>query len=156
MSYLKVKKYFTDAGLEDRILDFDESSATVELAAAAVGCEPQQIVKTMSFLVEGKPILILCAGNVRIDNPKYKARFVEKAKMIPVDKVKELVGHDVGGVCPFAIKENVTVYLDESLKTNQVLYPAAGNDQSAIELSLQELEHHSKPSAWVDVCKLRS
>jgi prolyl-tRNA editing enzyme YbaK/EbsC (Cys-tRNA(Pro) deacylase) len=156
MSCSDVKNYFAGTGLEDRILEFDKSSATVELAAAAVGCAAQQIVKTMAFLVEGKPILILCAGNARIDNPKYKAQFNEKAKMIPADKVEDYIGHNIGEVCPFAVKEGVIVYFDESLKANQILYPAAGNDRSAIELSLTELEFHARPTAWIDVCKLTS
>ncbi len=154
MAFSEVKKYFKRVNLADRIMVFSESSATVQQAAAAVGCESSEIVKTMTFLVADKPLIIVCSGDARIDNGKYKGRFLEKAKMIPASEVEELVGHDVGGVCPFAIKEDVLVYLDESLRGKSILYPGAGSDRSVIRLSLEELEEHAAPAGWVDVCKL--
>lgn len=153
MAFEKVKNYFDEIGLGERVKDFAVSSATVELAAAAVGCEAKQIGKTLSFLVEDKPILIVVAGDRKIDNSKYKAQFHQKAKMIPANLVEEYIGHDIGGVCPFAIKPDVTVYLDESLKENPVVYPAAGSEHSAVELSIEELEHCSDYKEWIDVCK---
>jgi prolyl-tRNA editing enzyme YbaK/EbsC (Cys-tRNA(Pro) deacylase) len=129
------------------------SSATVELAAIALGCEPERIAKTMSFIVEDNPILIVTAGDVKIDNPKYKAAFGTKAKMIDSDSVEKYIGHAVGGVCPFGINDGVKVYLDESLKRFDTVYPACGSSNSAIELSILELEAVSNYSAWVDVCK---
>lgn len=153
MSIEKVKAYFAQFGMQDRVLEFPVSSATVELAAVAVGCEPARIAKSLSFLVEEKPILILAAGDAKVDNPRYKARFGTKAKMIPADQVEELIGHGVGGVCPFGTKPGVTVYLDESLRRFQVVYPAAGTAASAVELNLAELEKASGASGWVDVCK---
>ena len=149
----KVKNFFKNIGLEDRIKVLDDSTATVELAAKAVGCEIKQIAKSMTFLVKEKPVMIVCAGNVKIDNSKYKSHFHEKAKMIPASMLEEYIGHNMGGVCPFAIKNNVAVYLDESLKANEIVYPPAGNEHSAVKLTLNELEQYSNATMWVDVCK---
>lgn len=153
MSIEKVKEYFKKFGYEDKILEFDASSATVELAARAAGTEPARIAKTMSFMVSDKPILILLAGDVKIDNPKYKAKFHTKAKMLSFDEVEPLIGHAVGGVCPFAVNEDVTVYLDQSLKRFETVFPAAGSSNSAIELTISELERFSGYSEWIDVSK---
>jgi len=153
MAIEKVREYFSQWGMEDRILEFDVSSATVELASQAVGCEPKRIAKTLSFMVDGKPILIVVAGDARIDNAKYKAQFSAKAKMLAPDQVLELVGHAVGGVCPFGIPDDVMVYLDKSLKRFETVFPACGSSNSAIELSIEELEKYSNYSAWVDVCR---
>lgn len=154
MSIEKVRAYFREFGMEERILEFPVSSATVELAAIAVGCESQRIAKTLSFMVGEKPILIVAAGDAKIDNPKYKARFSQKAKMLSFDQAAELIGHAVGGVCPFAVNDGVTVYLDESLKRFETVFPACGSSNSAIELTIPELEQYSGFCAWVDVCKL--
>jgi len=153
MSLENVKKYFEKVGLADRIIVFEESSATVELAAKAIGCEPKQIAKSLSLLVDGSPIIIIAAGNVKIDNQKFKAAFHQKAKMIPGDLVEEYIGHGPGGVCPFAVKPDVVIYMDVSLKQNEIVYPAAGSGNSAVRLSLKELEQLSNPKGWVDVCK---
>lgn len=153
MALEKVISYFEKEGLRDRVMVFDQSSATVELAALAVGCEPAHIAKTMSFLQNGKAILIVTAGDARIENKKYKAHFHQKAKMIPWDEVENYIGHAPGGVCPFEIKEDVVAYLDESLKRFETVYPAAGSDNSAVALSIDELEKHSKSAGWIDVCK---
>ena len=153
MAIEKVKAYFASLGMEERVLEFDVSSATVELAAVAVGCEPGRIAKTLSFYVRGTAVLIVCAGNARIDNAKYKAQFSAKAKMLTPDEAAERVGHAVGGVCPFAVNDGVEVYLDESLKAYETVYPACGSSNSAIELTIPELEQVSGFSAWVNVCK---
>lgn len=153
MSIQRVKEYFRALGMEGRVLELDMSSATVELAAQALGCRPCRIAKTLSFLAEGRPILIVAAGDAKVDNPKYKARFGTKAKMLTPQEAEELVGHAVGGVCPFAVNGGVTVYLDESLKRFETVFPACGSGNSAIELSIGELERHSGYTAWVDVCK---
>jgi prolyl-tRNA editing enzyme YbaK/EbsC (Cys-tRNA(Pro) deacylase) len=153
MAIEKVKEYFKTYGMEGRVLEFDVSSATVDLAAQALGCEPCRIAKTLSFLVDGRPILIVAAGDTKVDNPKYKARFSAKAKMLTPDEVETLIGHAVGGVCPFAVNDGVTVYLDESLKRFDTVFPACGSSNSAIELTIPELEQYSGYSAWVDVCK---
>ena len=153
MAIEKVRAYFRQFGMEDRVREFDVSSATVELAAQALGCQPCRIAKTLSFLVDGKAILIVTAGDTKIDNPKYKARFGTKAKMLTPDRVDELIGHGVGGVCPFAVNDGVTVYLDESLKRFETVFPACGSASSAIELTIPELERYSGYAAWVDVCK---
>lgn len=153
MSVDKVKKYFSQYGKDSRILEFDGSSATVDLAAAALNCEPGRIAKTLSFMVQDTPILIVSAGDVKIDNAKYKAFFGKKAKMLTADQVMELVGHAVGGVCPFAIKDGVTVYLDASLKKYETVFPACGSSNSAIELTIEEMEKYSGYKEWVDVCK---
>lgn len=153
MSMQAARDHLAKFGLEGRIREFSVSSATVELAAAAVGCAPARIAKSLSFLVGEQPILILAAGDAKVDNPRYKTRFGTKAKMIPADQVEELIGHGVGGVCPFGTKPGVTVYLDESLRRFEVVYPAAGTPASAVELNLAELEQASSASGWVDVCK---
>ena len=154
MSIEKVRAYFQTLGITDRIMEFEVSSATVELAAAALGCEGARIAKTLSFRQGDEPILIVAAGDARIDNAKYKARFKAKAKMLTPDEAASLVGHAVGGVCPFAVNEGVTVYLDESLRRFETVYPACGSSNSAIELTVPELERYSGFSEWVDVTKL--
>lgn len=153
MSIERVRAYFRSQGIEDRILEFQVSSATVELAAVAVGCEPARIAKTLSFMVDGSTILIVAAGDAKVDNSKYKAQFHTKAKMLSADEAVELIGHAVGGVCPFAVNDGVTVYLDESLKRFATVFPACGSSNSAIELTIPELEQYSGFTAWVDVCK---
>lgn len=154
MSIEKVRSFFRERGMEERVVEFPVSSATVELAAQAVGCEPARIAKTLSFMLNGMPILIVAAGDARIDNRKYKSHFSAKAKMLTPDEALQLVGHAVGGVCPFAVNDGVTVYLDVSLRRFQTVFPACGSGNSAIELTIEELEKHSIPSGWVDVCKL--
>lgn len=153
MSIEKVRKYFTDKGIEDRILEFDVSSATVELAAKALNCEPCRIAKTLSFSVNGKAILIVTAGDVKIDNAKYKQFFHTKAKMLSFDEVETLIGHSVGGVCPFAVNENVEIYLDNSLKEYETVFPACGSSNSAIEVTVNELEIYTDYKSWIDVTK---
>ena len=153
MAVEKVREYLKEYHMEERILEFDVSSATVELAAQAVGCEPERIAKTMSFLVNEEVILIVTAGNVKIDNKKYKQYFHAKAKMIPFEEVEEYIGHAPGGVCPFAVKEGVRTYLDESLKRFETVYPAAGSANSAVRLTPQELEQCIENVTWIDVCK---
>lgn len=153
MSIEKVKSYFAEYGMEDRILEFPVSSATVELAAQALNCEPKRIAKTLSFRVGEQAILVVAAGDARVDNAKYKNRFGVKAKMLSHEEAAEMIGHAVGGVCPFAVKEGVAVYLDESLKRFPTVFPAAGSSNSAIELTIAELETYSRFTAWVDVCK---
>lgn len=153
MSIEKVKEYFKSYGIENRIQEFDVSSATVQLAAEALHCEPCRIAKTLSFMVSEKPILIVAAGDAKVDNPKYKAKFGAKAKMLTPDEVEARIGHGVGGVCPFAVDPDVTVYLDESLKRFRTVFPACGSSNSAIELTIAELEKYSSFAEWVDVCK---
>ena len=153
MSIEKVKAYFTSFGMENRILEFPVSSATVELAAQALNCEGCRIVKTLSFNVNGKAILICAAGDAKVDNAKYKARFGAKAKMLSHEEAATLIGHAVGGVCPFAVNEGVEVYLDESIKRFETVFPAAGSSNSAIELTIAEMEQYSGFTAWVNVCK---
>lgn len=152
MSIERVKKYFSEFGIEGRIRELEHSSATVELAAEALGCEPRRIAKTLSFMTE-RPILIVTAGDAKIDNAKYKARFGIKAKMLTPEQAEELIGHAVGGVCPFGINDGVDVYLDSSLKRFTTVFPACGSGNSAIELTINELEKYSRPLGWVDVCK---
>lgn len=156
MAIEKVREYFRQFGMEERIMEFDVSSATVELAAEAVGTEPERICKTLSFLkTEGGCILIQAAGDARIDNRKFKDRFHTKAKMLKPDEVIEYTGHAIGGVCAFGIeRDDVDVYCDESMKRFETMFPACGSDNSAIELSLDELEKYSKAKGWIDVCKL--
>ena len=154
MSLEKVKKYFEKFGVKDSIMEFDISSATVELAAKALECEEARIAKTLSFLIEEKPVLIVAAGDVKIDNAKYKSTFHTKAKMLKFDEVESLIGHAVGGVCPFAVNEGVSVYLDESLKRFKTVFPACGSANSAIELTIEDLVKYSNPAGWVDVCKI--
>lgn len=153
MSAEKVKQYFESFGIADRIKEFDVSSATVELAAQAIGCEPQRIAKSLTFMVGDEPVMIVAAGDARIDNPKYKAQFGAKAKMLTPEQAVELIGHAVGGVCPFAVNDGVTIYLDESLKRFDTVFPACGSSNSAIELTIAELEKYSGFKSWVDVCK---
>ena len=153
MAIEAVKAYFSKYGMTDRVRELDESSATVELAAQALGCEPCRIAKTLSFLVDGQSILIVTAGDAKIDNAKYRAQFKAKAKMPTPDEVETLIGHAVGGVCPFAIKDDVAVYLDVSLKRFTTVFPACGSGNSAIELTIPELETYSGYISWVDVCK---
>lgn len=153
MSIEAVKAYFQTFGMEDRILEFPVSSATVELAAQALNCAPARIAKTLSFKVDDAPILIVAAGDAKVDNSKFKGQFHTKAKMLTADEVPQLIGHAVGGVCPFAVKEGVAIYLDESLKRFQTVFPACGSGNSAIELTIPELEQYSGSSQWLDVCK---
>lgn len=153
MSIETVKRYFSQFEIADRIMEFEESSATVELAAVAVGCEPQRIAKSLSLILEDKPIIIVVSGEAKIDNKKYKEQFHAKAKMIPFDQVESLIGHAPGGVCPFGIKPDVTVYLDESLRRFETVFPAAGSSNSAIELNMEELEKYAVSAGWVNVCK---
>lgn len=155
MAIEKVREYFRSLGIEDRIREFDESSATVELAAAALGCEGARIAKSLSFKVGGGAVIVVCAGDVKVDNAKYKAYFSEKAKMLSPDEVTELIGHAVGGVCPFAVNEGVRVYLDESLKRFETVFPACGSSNSAAEFTVDELWKYSAAEAWIDVCKTR-
>ena len=153
MSIEKVRAYFAKYGMENRILEFPVSSATVELAAQALNCEPCRIVKTLSFNVNGTAILICAAGDAKVDNARYKARFGVKAKMLSHEEAASMIGHAVGGVCPFAVNEGVQVYLDESMKRFETVFPAAGSSNSAIELTISEMEQYSGFAAWVDVCK---
>lgn len=153
MSIEKVKAYFAQFGMEGRILEFPVSSATVELAAQALHCEPCRIAKTLSFAVGDTPVLIVAAGDARIDNHKYKARFATKAKMLTPEEAARRIGHAVGGVCPFAVQPGVEVYLDVSLKRFDTVFPACGSSNSAIELTIPELEQYSGYKDWVDVCK---
>ncbi|MDD2978391.1 MAG: YbaK/EbsC family protein [Hespellia sp.] len=153
MSLEKVQKYLQGTELEEKIIVLEESSATVELAAKALGCEPDRIAKTLSFLLDEQPILIVVSGESKIDNKKYKAQFHTKAKMIPFGEVEKWIGHAPGGVCPFGVKENVKVYLDESLKQYEVVFPAAGSGNSAVEMTIPQLEKYSGNSEWIDVSK---
>ena len=153
MSIEKVKAYFASKGMLDRVMELEVSSATVDLAAQALGVDGSRIAKTLSFSVDGKPVLVVAAGDARIDNAKFKAFFHTKAKMLSHEEAAELIGHAVGGVCPFAVNAGVAVYLDESLKRFQTVFPACGSGNSAIELTIAELEEHSGSLQWVDVCK---
>ncbi len=154
MSIENVRKYFKTKGIEERIQEFDSSSATVALAAKALRCEESRIAKTLSFHVGDKVVLIVAAGDAKIDNAKYKAQFGTKAKMLSVEEAEPLIGHAVGGVCPFAVKEGVEIYLDVSLKRFQTVFPACGSANSAIELTPEELEEYTDFTSWVDVCKI--
>ena len=153
MSFTKAKEYLQKYGLDNKIMEFSVSSATVAEAAKAINCKEEEIAKSLAFIVEDKAILIVVAGDSKIDNGKFKEEFQTKAKMIPFENVEELVGHAVGGVCPFGIHENVTVFLDSSLKRFEKVYPACGSSNSAVELTLDELEKTSCYKKWVDVCK---
>ena len=155
MSIEKVKAYFKRFNMEDKVIVLEQSSATVELAAKALGIEEARIAKTMSFLIDENPILVVAAGDTKIDNKKYKEKFHTKAKMIPFDFVEKYIGHTPGGVCPFGINDNINVYLDNSLKRFQTVFPAAGSSNSAIELNINELEKFSNSKEWVDICKIR-
>lgn len=153
MSIEVVRNYFRPLGLEERILEFPVSSATVELAAQAVGCEPARIAKTLSFKVGEEAVLIVAAGDAKIDNRKYKDQFGKKAVMLSPEEVVSLIGHAVGGVCPFGVPDTVSVYLDASMKRFETVFPAAGSSNSAIEMTLEELEKYSHAKEWIDVCK---
>ena len=153
MSIERVRAYFASLGIEDKVREFEVSSATVALAAQALGCEECRIAKTLSFHVGEKVVLVVAAGDTKIDNPKYKAQFGTKAKMLAFEEAESLIGHAVGGVCPFAVNEGVEVYLDESLKRFETVFPACGSANSAIELTPAELEQYSGYISWIDVCK---
>lgn len=154
MSVVKVKEYFRKHGMEDRVQEFTVSCATVELAATAIGTEPARIAKSLSFMLPEYPILIVAAGDAKVDNRRFKDAFHNKAKMLSAYEAKELIGHAVGGVCPFAINDGVRVYLDESLKRFETVFPACGSSNSVIELTIPELEKYSTNFiGWVDVCK---
>lgn len=153
MSIERVREYFKQFGAEDRILEFSVSSATVDLAAQALNCAPARIAKTLSFKVNNAPVLIVAAGDAKVDNSKFKGYFHTKAKMLTLEEADDLIGHAVGGICPFAVMENVTVYLDQSLQRFQTVYPACGSANSAIELTIPELEEYSRFLEWVDICK---
>ncbi|MCI8670339.1 MAG: YbaK/EbsC family protein [Lachnospiraceae bacterium] len=155
MSAEKAREHLFQYDMGDRIIEFNESSATVELAAQAIGCEEAMIAKTISFYVDEGAVLIVAAGDTKIDNPKFKAYFGCKAKMIPAAEVEAAVGHAPGGVCPFGVKEGVKVYLDDSLKRFEVVYPAAGSANSAVKMTLEELERASESSSWIDICKYK-
>ncbi|MBQ9747231.1 MAG: YbaK/EbsC family protein [Clostridia bacterium] len=153
MAIEKAREYLKKYGMENEIMEFDVSSATVEKAAAAIGCSEREIAKTLSFLIGERAILIVAAGDAKIDNAKYKAEFHTKAKMIPFDLVEPMVGHAVGGVCPFGIHDGVTVYLDVSLRDLKTVYPACGSANSAIRLTPAQLERITCHEKWIDVCR---
>ncbi|MBR6756677.1 MAG: YbaK/EbsC family protein [Peptococcaceae bacterium] len=153
MAIEQARAYFAQWGMEDKIQEFTVSSATVELAAQAVGCEPARIAKSLTFMVDGQCIMIVVAGDKKIDNGKYKGKFRAKAKMLTAEEVESMVGHAVGGVCPFGIKQGVKVYLDRSLQRFETVFPACGSSNSAIELTISELEKYAQNEEWVDVCK---
>ena len=153
MSLEKAKEYLKKYKLDKEILVFDSSSATVELAAQALHCEEAEIAKTMSFLVDEKPIVIVVAGDKRIDNAKYKQEFHKKAKMVPFEEVEKIIGHEVGGVCPFGVNDNVDIYLDISLREHTIVYPACGSHNSAIKIEVEKLESILNIKKWIDVCK---
>ena len=153
MALDKVKEFFRAYGMEGNIIEFDVSTATVELAAQALNIEPCRIAKTLSFDVEGQPILVVAAGDAKVDNSAFKNTFRTKARMLTPELTEQLIGHAVGGVCPFAINEGVKVYLDESLKRFETVYPACGSGNTAIELTLAQLEQFSSHKGWVNVCK---
>lgn len=153
MSLENVKQYFKSKGLEDKVMELEKPGETVALAAQALGCQPQEIAKTMSFLLDDQPLLIVVAGDKKVDNKKYKDRFGKKAKLIKWDEVENYIGHKPGGVCPFAINQGVAVYLDVSLRRFDHVYPAGGSGNSAIKMTLSELEEHSFAQGWVDVAK---
>ena len=153
MSIEKAREYLKTYGLENQIMEFDVSSATVEKAAIAIGCKEEEIAKSLSFIVDEKPIIIVASGNSKVDNAKYKTEFHTKAKMIPFDDVERMTGHAAGGVCPFGVNGDVTIYLDESLKRYETVYPACGSSNSAIKLTPAQLESITPYKKWVDVCK---
>lgn len=153
MAIEKVKEFFRQYGMEGKVLEFETSSATVELAAQALHCEPCRIAKTLSFMGKEGPLLVVAAGDAKIDNPKFKAQFGTKPKMLKPEENVELIGHAIGGVCPFAVNDGVKVYLDESMKRFETVFPACGSASSAIELTMEELEKYSQAVAWIDVCK---
>ncbi|WP_340386456.1 YbaK/EbsC family protein [Paenibacillus sp. FSL E2-0151] len=153
MAIEKVKDFFKQYGMDSEIIEFEVSSATVDLAATALDCEPERIAKTLSFMVNGQAVLVVAAGDAKVDNKKFKEYFKTKAKMLSPDEAIDMVGHAIGGVCPFAIKNDVSVYLDISLKRFDIIYPACGSSNSAIELTIEQLEKYSSYSEWIDVCK---
>lgn len=153
MAIDRVKAFFKEYGIENRVQEFEVSSATVELAALALHCEQSRIAKTLSFLVEDKAVLIVAAGDAKVDNPKFKAQFHTKAKMLTPEQAETLVGHAIGGVCPFAVNGGAEVYLDISLKRFGSVFPACGSSNSAIELTINELEKYARPISWINVCK---
>lgn len=153
MAIERVREYFRRLGIEDRIVEYPVSSATVELAAVAAGCEAARIAKSLSFTTDDGCLLVVVAGDARIDNARFKARFNMKARMLPPDEAERLIGHAVGGVCPFGVNPGVRVYLDESLRRFATVFPACGSDNSAIEVSMAELERYGGSLGWVDVCK---
>ena len=153
MSIIKAREYLKKYNYDDKILEFPVSSATVSEAALALNCEEGEIAKTLSFLIDDKPVLIVVGGDYKIDNSKYKSEFHVKAKMIPFNNVELLIGHAAGGVCPFGINEGISVYLDISLKEHEYIYPACGSSNSAIKLSINELEELSNYQKWINVCK---
>lgn len=155
MAIEKVREYLTQFGAQDRILEFETSSATVELAAEAAGVEPARIAKTLSFDVSGETVLVVCAGDVKVKSGKFKAYFGTKPKMLEFATVEPRVGHAVGGVCPFGVNLGVKVYLDNSLRRFETVFPACGSDNSAIELTCDELQEYSQALDWVDVCEVR-
>lgn len=153
MSIERVRAYFKEQGIEDKIQEFEVSSATVKLAAQALGCEPERIAKSITFQAGDRIIMIVTAGDQKIDNPKYKAQFGTKAKMLAREEAEDLIGHAVGGVCPFAVNEGVEIYLDESLKRFETVFPACGSSNSAAEFTIPELEKYTNYLEWIDVCK---
>ena len=155
MAIEKVKKYFAEIGEPERVVEFEELTATSEQAAYALNCEIGRIAKTISVFVDKKPILILLSGDMNLDNKKFKSQFGCRPHMIPVDEVEKYIGHAVGGTCPFAVNDGVSIYLDESLKRFETVYPAAGNDKSVVKLQIDELEKYIKSAGWVDVAKLK-
>ena len=155
MAIEKVKKYFAEIGEPERVIEFEELTATSEQAAHALNCEVGRIAKTISVFVDKKPILILLSGDMNLDNKKFKAQFGKRPHMIPVDEVEKYIGHAVGGTCPFAVNDGVEIFLDESLKRFETIYPAAGNDKSVVKLQIYELEKYIKSAGWVDVAKLK-
>ena len=155
MAIEKVRKYFADLGEPERVIEFEQSTATSELAAQTLGCEVGRIAKTISVFVDKKPALILMSGDMKLDNKKFKAQFKCRPNMIPVDDVENLIGHAVGGVCPFAVNEGIPIYFDASLKRFDVVYPAAGNDKSCARFKIDELERYINGAGWVDVAKLK-
>ena len=153
MAIEKVKQYFAQFGMADKVLEFDVSSATVELAAQALGCEPERIAKTLSFRSDDGCMSVVMVGDAKIDNKKFKQKFAMKARMLSPEEVDTLVGHSIGGVCPFAINEDIPVYLDVSMRRFETVFPACGSSNSAIELTCDQLEEYSHSLEWVDICK---
>lgn len=153
MAIGKVKEFFKGTELEGKVIELPQSSATVELAAEALHTEPDRIAKSLSFLQDEHPVLVIASGMSRVDNRKYKAQFQKKAKMIPYDRVEAYIGHAPGGVCPFAVKEEVEVWLDVSLKKHETVFPAAGSGNSAIEMTIPQMERYTGSKGWVDVCR---
>ena len=155
MAIEKVKKYFAEIGEPERVVEFEELTATSEQAAHALNCEVGRIAKTISVFVDKKPVLILLSGDMNLDNKKFKAQFKKRPSMIPASEVEKFIGHAVGGTCPFAVNDGVPIYLDESLKRFETVYPAAGNDKSVVKLQIDELEKYIKSAGWVDVAKIK-